>query len=120
MIDLDKNKEILRNLEQNMAIYKESVREIAQEIISGKVSGYPVFIASREPVNLGRMIIDKEELALDWSIFASTLEEFVRRQIIPKNNLETFKSHYKNPEDYICLFTILDDTSAGFIYIPYE
>lgn len=120
MINLEDKKEELQNLEQNLAIYKESIREVAEEILNGKVSKYPVFIASREEVNLGRMIIDKEELALEWNIFASTLEEFVRRNIVPESKLEAFRQHYKNPLAHISLFTIIDGQTAGFIFIPYE
>jgi len=120
MIHLEENSDDLKILEQNMAIYKESIREVAEEILEHKVSKYPLFVASREPVNIGRMILDKEELALEWSIYASTLEEFVARKIVSEEKLAMFRKYYKNPQEYICLFTLMDAKSAGFIYIPYE
>jgi hypothetical protein len=120
MINLEEKSEDLRNLEQNLAIYKESIREVAEEIIENKVSKYPVFVASREPVNIGRMIIDKEELALEWSIFASTLEEFVHRKIVTEDKLHLFRQNYKDPAQFICLFTLLGEDAAGFIFIPYD
>jgi hypothetical protein len=119
MQDLEKHRESLTELEQNLKIYKESIREIAEEIVQAEVSKYPIFVASRETVSLGKMVIDKEELALEWSIFASTLEEFVRRKIIPQEKLNAFRSAWKNPETHCCIFALIDNT-ATFIYVPYD
>jgi hypothetical protein len=119
MIDTEKHAAELQELNQNLNIYKESIREISDEIIDNQVSKYPVFIASREETNLGKQIIDKEELALEWSINASTLEEFVRRKIVLDNKLEAFKKSYKNPRKYLCVFALLTE-NAGFIYLPYD
>lgn len=119
MLNVEEQAGELRSLEQNLNIYKESIREIADEILDNNVSKYPVFIASREEVNLGRLVIDKEDLALDWSIYASTLEEFVRRGIVKQDRLDLFRKNYKNPREFICLFSILED-NAGFIFLPYD
>ncbi len=119
MIDTEKHAAELQELNQNLNIYKESIREISEEIIDNQVSKYPIFIASREETNLGKQIIDKEELALEWSINASTLEEFVRRKIVLENKLEAFKKSYKDPRKFLCVFTLLTE-NAGFIYLPYE
>jgi chorismate mutase len=119
MTDFSAQADLLKNLEQNLSIYKESIREIADEILEAKVSKYPIFLASREEVAIGRMIIDKEELALEWSIYASTLEEFVRRNIVKENKLNDFRKAWKDPELYFCIFAILDGP-AGFIYVPYD
>lgn len=119
MTDFSAQSDLLKNLEQNLSIYKESIREIADEILEAKVSKYPIFLASREDVAIGRMIIDKEELALEWSIYASTLEEFVRRNLVKEDKLNDFRKAWKDPELYFCIFAILDGT-ASFIYAPYD
>jgi hypothetical protein len=119
MIDTEKHAAELQELNQNLNIYKESIREISEEIIDNQVSKYPVFIASREETNLGKQIIDKEELALEWSINASTLEEFIRRKIVLENKLEAFKKSYKDPRKFLCVFALLTE-NAGFIYLPYD
>ena len=119
MIDTEKHAAELQELNQNLNIYKESMREISDEIIDNQVSKYPLFIASREETNLGKQIIDKEELALEWSINASTLEEFVRRKIILEKKLEAFKKSYKDPRKFLCVFALLTE-NAGFIYLPYD
>lgn len=119
MPDFSTQKELLSNLEQNLAIYKESVREIALEVLHTGVSRYPLFIASREPVDVGKLIIDKEDLALEWSVYASTLEEFVRRKLVLEEKLPDFRKAWKDPKVYFCIFALLDQT-AGFIYVPYD
>ncbi|MFN5319472.1 MAG: hypothetical protein ACK5CY_11595 [Bacteroidia bacterium] len=118
-LNLSQHSELLRNLDQNLAIYKESIREIALEILNAEVSKYPIFIAARNDVALGRLIIDKEDLALDWSVYASTLEEFVRRNVISEEKLPDFRASWKDPRHYFCIFAVLDET-ATFIYVPYE
>jgi hypothetical protein len=115
----DEQKELLSNLDQNLKIYKESIREIADEILQAEVSKYPIFVASRDAISIGRMVIDKEELALEWSIYASTLEEFVRRGIVKEDKLSDFRKAWKNPEHFFCIFAVLDQT-ASFIYVPYD
>jgi len=119
MLNLKEQEETLKSLRQNLKIYMESIREVSEEILNGKVSKYPVFVAYREEVNIGKQIIDKEELALEWSINASTLEEFLRREIIMQDKLDVFKKSWKDPVTHLCLFTVLEK-GAGFIYIPYN
>ena len=118
-LDIKKYESELKELEQNLKIYKESIREISLEILNHKVSKYPIFIASKEATALGRMIIDKEELALEWSIFASTLEEFVAKKVVLQDKLDVFRKNYKNPETYVCIFAVLGD-DASFIFTPYD
>ena len=119
MTDLSTQKDLLTNLEQNLAIYKESIREEALEILQSGVSRYPIFVASREAVTIGKMIVDKEDLALEWSIYASTLEEFVRRKMVLEEKLDDFRKAWKDPKAFFCIFALLDQT-ASFIYVPYD
>jgi len=119
MLDLEKHAELLKSLQNDLQIYKASIEEVALEIIKGEVSSFPMFVASRNTIELGRMIIDKDELALDWSIYASTLEEFVKRGIITREKLQVFKTNYKNPRKFICLFALFDE-DAGFLFVPYD
>jgi hypothetical protein len=119
MLDTKQHAADLQELDQNLKIYRESMREIAEEILDNQVSKYPIFVAYREDVNVGKLIIDKEELALEWSINASTLEEFLRRNIVKEDKLEAFRKSYKDPRHYLCVFSIMKE-SAGFIYLPYD
>jgi hypothetical protein len=119
MININDKAEQLKVLEQNLNIYKESIREVALEILNNKVSKYPVFVAYTETITIGKMIIDKEELALEYSINASLLEEFVAKNIVLADKINEFKKTWKDPRKFACIFAIIDK-EASFIYIPYD
>jgi len=111
--------EILKSIEEHIVYYGDSIKEVALEVLKAKVSDYPIFVAYKTFVNLGRMIISKDDLALDWHVNASTLEEFVTRKIIEGEKLKVFIKNFKTPKDYMCLFVIHDD-GAHFVFHPYE
>ncbi|MGZ3751973.1 MAG: hypothetical protein ACXVAU_11885, partial [Mucilaginibacter sp.] len=65
----------LLSLEKDLKLYKESMREVAVEIMVEGLSKYPIFIAHQHEVKLGEPILDRYDLNTEWSINASTLEE---------------------------------------------
>ena len=109
---------ILESLRKDLKIYKDSIKEVAAEILSSGVSKYPIFVAHQHEVRLGEIILDKDDLGTDWTINASTLEEFVEKNVIQKNKKELFKKNYKDPKKQICLFVIVKE-GANYVYIPY-
>ena len=111
---------ILENLERNLRLYEDQLALLAGEIRRQSISNYPIFVAHRETeLNLGRLAIDAEHFGGDWSINASTLEEFVKRQVVHPSKLADFKQAYKSPQHFICVF-VLSGNDAGFIFIPYS
>jgi hypothetical protein len=108
----------LRSLEVDLRLYSESIREIAVEIMVEGLSGYPIFVAHQHEVQLGELILDKEELNTDWNIHASTLEEFVEKGIIKKELKQRFIDSYKNPHEFMCVFAIVPE-GANFVFFPY-
>ncbi|MGN6177705.1 MAG: hypothetical protein ACTHNW_00885 [Mucilaginibacter sp.] len=114
----DKDKSPLLSLEVDLKLFSESIREVAIEIMVEGLSQYPIFVAHQHKVDLGEMILDKEELNTDWSIQASTLEEFIERGVIKKELRERFISSYKNPNNYMCIFAVVPE-GANFVYFPY-
>ncbi|MHB8208729.1 hypothetical protein [Mucilaginibacter sp.] len=108
----------LLSLEIDLKLFNESIREVAIEIMVEGLSSYPIFIAHQHEVALGEMILDKEDINSDWSINASTLEEFVERGIIKKELKQRFIDTYKKPEDFMCVFVIVPE-GANFVFFPY-
>ncbi|QJD95778.1 hypothetical protein HH214_07785 [Mucilaginibacter robiniae] len=108
----------LKSLEVDLRLYSESLREVSVEVMVEGLSGYPIFIAHQHEVSLGELVLDKNELNTEWSIHASTLEEFIERGIIKKELKQRFIESYKNPHDYMCLFVIVPE-GANFVYFPY-
>ena len=82
------------------------------------LSLYPIFIAHQHEVAVGEMILDKEDVNSDWSINASTLEEFIERGVIKKELKQRFIDSYKKPEDFICVFVVTPE-GANFVFFPY-
>ncbi|PST84421.1 hypothetical protein C7T94_06870 [Pedobacter yulinensis] len=115
----EQKKSPLLSLEKDLRFYMESIKEVAVEIMVEGISAHPVFVAHQHQVNLGEMILDKEELNTEWTIHASTLEEFIEKGVIDPKRKEQFLKSYKKPEDFMCLFVIVPE-GANFVYYPYK
>ncbi len=108
----------LLSLEKDLKFFNESIHEVAVEIMVEGLSNYPIFIAHQHELNLGELILDRYDLNTEWSIHASTLEEFVEKGIIKEILKERFISSYKNPNDFMCVFVVVPE-GANFVYYPY-
>lgn len=109
----------LDSLEKDLEIFKDSIKEAADTIVQEGVSDYPVFVATANTFPLGELILDKEELMTNWSIYAATAEDLIRVGIIQVEKARFFITQYKPVNEYMCLFVVASDTEAGFIFVPY-
>jgi hypothetical protein len=108
----------LVSLERDLKFFNESIREVAVEIMLEGLSSQPIFVAHQHELKLGEVILDRNDLNTDWSIHASTFEEFSERGIIKAELKERFLSTYKNPHDFMCVFVVVPE-GANFVYYPY-
>lgn len=106
-----------KQLETELAPYKPTLSKAADAILEQDVSMYPIFVIHQQTIEIGIPIARPEKVQGKWSANASSLEEFVAKQLIQPNRLENFKKIYKNPETHLCLF-ILSDLGATFAFIP--
>lgn len=113
-----KNDSPLKSLETDLRLYSESIREIAVEIMVEGLSPHPIFVAHQHEVALGEMILNKDDLNTEWTIHASTMEEFVEKGIIKKELQQRFIDNYKNPHEFMCVFVIVPE-GANFVFFPY-
>ncbi|MFN8407575.1 MAG: hypothetical protein U0X71_08885 [Sphingobacteriaceae bacterium] len=109
----------LKSLETDLKLYNDSIREVAIDIMVEAISAYPIFIAHQHEVSIGECILDKNELNTNWSVHASTLEEFIERGIIQASKRELFLKNYKKAHDFMCLFVIVPE-GANFVFFPYQ
>lgn len=109
----------LVSLEKDLELYAGSIREVAVEIMVEGISANPIFIAHQYVVSIGEVILDRKELNTEWTIQASTFEEFVEKGIIQPEKKELFLKNYKRPEDFMCVFVIVPE-GANFIFYPYK
>jgi hypothetical protein len=108
----------LLSLEHDLKVFNDAIREVAVEIIVEGLSKYPIFIAHQHELKLGEVILDRHELNSEWTIHASTLEEFVDRGVIKPELKERFIASYKSPKDHMCVFVVVPE-GANFVYYPY-
>lgn len=105
-------------LQNELDIYRKIMTQAAQVISDKDVSSYPIMVAHQQELELGMPIFKREDnKGSKWSIHASTLEEFVSKQIIFPEKVEEFKSNYKSSKDNICVF-VLSELGAEFIFLP--
>lgn len=109
----------LQSLKGDLIIFKPSIKEVSRDIIKEGLSEYPIFIAHQMNIPIGEIILDHTELAMSWSISASTIEEFMEHKLIEHGKDELFKTSYKDPEKNICIF-IISEGGASFVFVPYE
>ncbi len=109
----------LKSLEKDLKFYSESLKEVSTEIMVEGLSAYPIFVAHQHEVSLGELILDRKDLGTEWTIQASTLEEFVEKGIIHKEKKDRFIKQFKNPDDFMCLFVIVPE-GANFVFYPYK
>ncbi len=113
-----KKRSPLESLEVDLKFLSDSIKEIAVEIMVEGLSKYPIFIAHQHEVALGEVIFDRHEMNTEWTIQASTLEEFMERGVIKKELEERFIDTYKKPDKFMCVFVIVPD-GANFVFFPY-
>ncbi len=105
-------------LEQVIQPYKEVLGKAADTILDQDVSNYPIFAVFNEQLSLGLPIVEGQEGESNaLSINATTLEELVTKNIIEMSKVDNFRTVYKNPRDFFCLF-LIDQDNAEFIFLP--
>ncbi|TSJ43872.1 hypothetical protein FO440_06720 [Mucilaginibacter corticis] len=109
----------LVSLRRDLKMFSESIHEVAVEIMVEGLSKYPIFVAHQHELKLGELILDRLELGSDWSIHASTLEEFLEVGIVKAELKKRFIENYKNPKDFMCVFVVVPE-GANFVFVPYE
>ena len=114
----EKKKSPLLSLDKDLEFYAESIREVSIEVMVEGISTKPIFIAHQHEVKIGEMVLNKDDLNTNWTIHASTLEEFIEKGIVLPAKKEHFLKNYKNPKDYMCVFVVVPE-GANFIFYPY-
>jgi hypothetical protein len=112
-------KAYLNTLRLDLNLFKDSIKEVSEDVIREGYSQYPVFIAHQAEVKLGEVILDKDEIGSNFTFQGSTLEELVEKQVILPKNVAKFKTAYKDPAKYCCIFLITEH-GAQFVFVPFE
>ena len=105
-------------LENQLQPYRRILGQAADVILNEQVSKYPIFIVHQQELEMGVLLVEAGK-RFQWTIHASTLEEFVTKEIIFMEKTQSFIDTYKDPEEFLCLF-VLSELGAQFIFLPRE
>lgn len=119
MSHTDEVKLYLETLNKDLPLYKDSIIEVSKDIRNEGYSEFPIFIATQLLLDIGELIIDRNDLSTSWSIYASTLEEFSEKGVIATEKIDEFKKAWKNPNTHCCIF-LVTPLGAGFLFIPFK
>ncbi|MBC7424905.1 MAG: hypothetical protein H7321_00100 [Bacteroidia bacterium] len=109
----------IRTLQLDMNMFKDSLKEVSDDIIKEGFSKHPIFVAHQEDVKLGEEILNREEIGSQFTYQASTLEEFMERGIIEKSKKADFERTFKDPSKHCCIF-LVTQYGASFVFVPFE
>lgn len=108
----------LVSLKRDLEFYMDAIHEVAIDVLDAGYTEYPIFVAHQHEVNVGEIILDKNDLGTNWTIQVSSIEEFVEKQIIKGNLKDKFIQNFKDPRKFMCLFVIVPE-GANFVFNPY-
>jgi hypothetical protein len=108
---------LYKRLEKELANYKKTLSEAAEVIQVQDVSSFPIFVIHQNIVDIGINIVNKDAVKGNWSVNASTLEEFVTKQLIAEEKVEDFQTLYRSHHNDLCLF-VLSELGANFVFLP--
>lgn len=109
----------LESLQNDFETVKDSLKIIGERVVSEGISDYPIFVASRDWVEMGKPIFSREDMHLNWYFYASLMEEFVKKNIIKRDKIAAFKKAYPDADEKACIFIVVGE-DAKFVFIPYE
>lgn len=118
MTEEDFNK-LIEELKVDLKIYDEMIKDVSSDMIAEGFTQYPVFIATEHEVKMGEMILDKNDHAATYNIYATTLEEMVDKQLVLESKKAEFIRTYKDPKKFMCIM-LLTSTVASFVFVPYK
>ncbi|MFT5166102.1 MAG: hypothetical protein ACI8P3_001333 [Saprospiraceae bacterium] len=105
-----------KKLEKELQAYNGFLSFTSDAILDQDVSRYPIFILHLQGINVG-IPLDTDHIQGNWLVNASSLEEFVTKQLIESSKVDAFTAVYKDPKHFLCLF-VVDSGSATFVFIP--
>ncbi|MBX2845324.1 MAG: hypothetical protein KTR13_03840 [Saprospiraceae bacterium] len=97
--------------------FRDLFYSLSLEILNNEVSKYPIFVAYQDPVQLGKVLLQRKTHNTNWNINITILEDLVNKGIVQPEKLEEFKKVYKDPEQHFCILAI-GLRKSEFIFTP--
>lgn len=116
--DPELNGKYLGTITRDFALVADTLKEASYQIRKREISGFPIFIFTKQEIPVGSMLLRAEELALSWHVQVSYLANFVQQDLIAEDKVAEFQVAYKNPDEFCCLF-VIDEEFTNFVFVPY-
>lgn len=115
--DPELNGKYLGTISQDFVKVADTLKEASYQIRKAGFE-FPIFPISKEQLPIGQVLIPGGPMNLEWNYYASFLDEFLQRELVAPDKEEDFRSAYKDPDEFCCLF-VVDKDFASFVYIPF-
>lgn len=113
----DSRDSYLEKFGEQIEHYDQLMAEAFDGVINAGVSKYPVFIFHLQDVTVGILIADRHEIAGDWSVNISTLEEFYIKGLVMIEQVDEIKAKITGkPPMYCCL--VIEGDKGSLIFLP--
>ncbi len=96
----------------------DAIKEASYQIRIRGFSDFPIFPISRTEMPIGQLLIGKTEMHNQWNYYVTYIDEFIQRKLIKQDKVDEFKSVFKNPDEFCCLF-VVDGDFSNFLFIPF-
>ncbi len=116
--DPELNGKYLGTITKDFATVSDTLKEASYQIRKNDISKYPIFVFAKQEVQLGALLVNADELNLQWHVYASYLELFMQQGIIGADGVDAFEASSKNADEFCCLF-VLDEEFTKFVFVPY-
>ena len=97
----------LKSLEAQLGELNDFLLEVSTDMVDGKFTEHPIYVAHQEQAKIGEMIVDRDEFGFPFSINATTIERFMELGILQKERLGAFLKTYGNPKVKCCVFLMV-------------
>ena len=104
-------------LEEDLRRYRKALNQALEIMLDQEISKYPIFIFHQQELEMGIPIIQAGENTGSWSIHASSMEEFLVKNLLDQEKIPDFQKLYKSHDNHFCLF-VLSELGAQFIFYP--
>ena len=116
--DPELNGKYLGTITKDFATVSDTLKEASYQVRKNDISKYPIFIFAKQEVQLGALLVNADELNLQWHVYASYVELFMQQGIIGADGVDALEASYKNADEFCCLF-VLDEEFTKFVFVPY-
>lgn len=106
-----------QQLKEDLKPFIPLMNKASDTLMDENISKYPIFVVSQLDIELGILLVQRSEAYSKWSVHLSTLEELATKKIVQMDRVNHFRSIFKEPDLFFCLFT-LSDLGAQFIFLP--